>query len=90
MPNLSTDTPILRRNRHRFVGLYNRSEQLFQQLHKMLDLWTPWVALGLVNLEELCSVHLLTWEDWDKNFKACKNFSQQIAKIQRFALSRMI
>lgn len=37
--------------------------------------------LGTVNLEELCQVYLNTRDDWDKNFKSCKQFSQQIAKI---------
>lgn len=44
----------------------------------------PWIALGQINLEDLCEIHLITWNDWDRNFKACKHFSQQIAKIQKY------
>lgn len=32
-------------------------------------------------MEELCQVYLNNRDDWDRNFKACKQFSQQIAKI---------
>lgn len=73
------------RNRHRFVGLYQKSEKLFSQLNAVLDVWMPWIALGQINLEDLCEIHLITSNDWDKNFKACKHFSQQIAKIQKYA-----
>lgn len=77
----------INRNRHRFVGLYRKSESLFSQLNAVLDIWMPWVALGQINLEDLCDIHLVTWNDWDKNFKACKHFSQQIAKIQKYLMS---
>lgn len=73
----------IHRNRHRFVGLYQKSENLFTQLNAVLDVWMPWIALGQINLEDLCEIHLITWNDWDRNFKACKHFSQQIAKIQK-------
>lgn len=71
------------RNGHQFTDLYKRAENLFDQLNELRESWLPWVALGCVNLEELCDVHLNTWKDWDKNFKACKHFSQAIAKIQK-------
>lgn len=74
---------MVERNRSRFKSLYDRAERNFLRLCEFKDLWLPWVSLGCVNLENLCHVHLSTWEDWDKNFKSCKNFSQKIAKIQK-------
>lgn len=73
----------MHRNRDQFSILYNKGEKILKQMCEMRDLWLPWVALGCVNLEELCELHLTIWEDWDRNFKACKHFSQQIAKIQK-------
>lgn len=74
---------MLNRNRHRFSSLYEKGQELFKKLCEFRDLWRPFVALGCVNLEELCEVHLKSRDDWDKNFKACKYFSQQIAKITK-------
>lgn len=70
------------RNRIHFASLYKRSVELLSKLNEIKDIWIPWVALGCIDLEQLCSIHLSSWEDWDHNFKACKQFSQQIAKIQ--------
>lgn len=69
------------RNRDRFGVLYEKGESLFSELHEFQNAWRPFVILGYVNLEDLCDVYLKTRNDWDKNFKACKQFSQQIAKI---------
>lgn len=68
-------------NRDRFTALYDKAEALFQQLNEFQEAWRPFVILGCVNLEDLCAIYLKTRDDWDKNFKACKQFSQQIAKI---------
>lgn len=73
---------MIDRNSGRFADLYLKSAKLFEQLRNMQKVWRPWIVLGLVNLEDLCAVHLVSWEDWDKNFKSCKYFSQQIAKIE--------
>lgn len=68
-------------NRDRFVALYDKADRLFQQLVEFQVAWKPFVTLGCINLDDLCDVYLKTRDDWDKNFKACKQFSQQIAKI---------
>lgn len=74
--------PMLERNRHYFVGLYKQAEVLFEELTVFRDKWLPWVALGFLELDEFCRVHLVEWEDWDRNFRECKHLSQQVAKIQ--------
>lgn len=78
---------MIARNRSHFDVLYARSEDAFAELLQVQTVWRPWVALGQANLDNLCAVHLRTWEDWDRNFKSCKHFSQQIAKIQMTELT---
>jgi dynein heavy chain 2, cytosolic len=74
---------MVHRNRSKFKSLYDRAERNFKRLTDFRDLWLPWIAIGCMNLENLCNVHLTQWEHWDKNFKSCKLFSQKIAKIQK-------
>lgn len=69
------------RNRHHFAELYEKGNNLFEKLRTFRDAWRPFVALGCVNLDDLSEIHLKDCEDWNINFKACKHFSQQIAKI---------
>lgn len=69
------------RNRERLGALYEKGESLLRQLIEFQEAWRPFVILGTVNLEDLSQVYLKTREDWNLNFKACKQFSQQIAKI---------
>ncbi|CAD7084661.1 unnamed protein product [Hermetia illucens] len=73
---------MVERNRHHFGPLFDRAEELFNKLTELKMLWIPWIALGCVDIEQLCAVHLTKWEDWDESFKACKHFSQEVAKIQ--------
>lgn len=77
-------------NRDRFTALYDKAETLFEQLIDFQEAWRPFVILGCVNLEDLCEVYLKTRDDWDKNFKACKQFSQQIAKIPGYTRNSFI
>lgn len=74
-------------NRDRFAALYDKADRLFQQLVEFQAAWKPFVTLGCINLDDLCEVYLKTRDDWDKNFKACKQFSQQIAKIPGYFLN---
>ncbi|XP_036340109.1 cytoplasmic dynein 2 heavy chain 1-like [Rhagoletis pomonella] len=69
-------------NRHHFGPLFEHAEELFRKLEQFKKIWLPWVALGCVDIEELCSIHLSKASDWDCEFRACKNFSQKIATIQ--------
>ncbi|XP_053958646.1 cytoplasmic dynein 2 heavy chain 1 [Anastrepha ludens] len=69
-------------NRHHIGPLFAHAEELFRKLEEFKKIWLPWVALGCVDIEELCGIHLSVAEDWDREFRACKNFSQKIAKIQ--------
>ncbi|EDW04137.1 GH10144 [Drosophila grimshawi] len=70
-------------NRHHFGPLYARAAQLFDKLEEFKLIWLPWIALGCVDVEQLCGIHLNEADDWDRNFRACKQFSQQLAKLQQ-------
>ncbi|KAH8376856.1 hypothetical protein KR093_001749 [Drosophila rubida] len=70
-------------NRHHFGPLYARAAELFDKLEDFKSIWLPWIALGCVDIEQLCAIHLNEAGDWDRNFRACKQFSQQLAKLQQ-------
>ncbi|XP_060645040.1 cytoplasmic dynein 2 heavy chain 1 [Drosophila nasuta] len=70
-------------NRHHFGPLYARAAELFDKLEDFKSIWLPWIALGCVDIEQLCGIHLNEAADWDRNFRACKQFSQQLAKLQQ-------
>ncbi|KAH8263165.1 hypothetical protein KR044_005503 [Drosophila immigrans] len=70
-------------NRHHFGPLYARAAELFDKLEEFKSIWLPWIALGCVDIEQLCGIHLNEAADWDRNFRACKQFSQQLAKLQQ-------
>ncbi|XP_002132927.3 cytoplasmic dynein 2 heavy chain 1 [Drosophila pseudoobscura] len=70
-------------NRHHFGPLYKRAAELFDKLEDFKTIWLPWIALGCVDVEQLCGIHLNEADDWDRNFRACKHFSQQLAKLQQ-------
>ncbi|KAH8278084.1 hypothetical protein KR026_009737 [Drosophila bipectinata] len=70
-------------NSHHFGPLYRRATELFDKLEDFKSIWLPWIALGCIDVEQLCGIHLNEAGDWDRNFKGCKHFSQQLAKIQQ-------
>uniref|UniRef100_A0A182JQU2 Cytoplasmic dynein 2 heavy chain 1 n=1 Tax=Anopheles christyi TaxID=43041 RepID=A0A182JQU2_9DIPT len=73
---------MIDRNYQQFRVIYEKAEIVFRQLLEFRDSWLPFVALGMVDLEQLCTVHCTSWQHWDNNFRACKRFSQQLARIQ--------
>ncbi|XP_053681370.1 cytoplasmic dynein 2 heavy chain 1 [Anopheles nili] len=73
---------MIERNYRHFGVLYEKAEIVFRQLLEFRDSWLPFVALGMVDLEQLCTVHCTGWQHWDNNFRACKRFSQQLARVQ--------
>lgn len=74
---------MVERNQHRFVTLYEAGDEILKKLETVKQTWLPWVALGCVDIDELCTKNLTTWEHWDANFKVCKHFSHGIAKLQK-------
>lgn len=73
---------MIERNAQHFSVLYEKADIVFRELIEFRDSWLPWVSLGMADMEQLCTVHCTNWQHWDNNFRACKKFSQQIARIQ--------
>lgn len=71
------------RNQHHFLSLYEKGEVKLKNLENYKSSWMRLVALGCIDLDETCCQRLKNWMDWDENFKQCKRFTQQIAKILR-------
>nr|CAD7453928.1 unnamed protein product [Timema tahoe] len=61
--------------------VFSRAEHLFVRLETVKERWRQWVALGSLDLDQLAEQHLHTAEDWDRNFRASKTCSQEIAKL---------
>ncbi|KAE8745286.1 hypothetical protein FOCC_FOCC007971 [Frankliniella occidentalis] len=74
-------TVMIERNAHHFSDVFAKAEELFERLEALRERWIPWVALGAAPLQQLVEQHLHSWQDWDNNFKASKNWGQQIAKL---------
>lgn len=82
-PSESIFRIMVDRNANRFGPLFARAETVFGKLEQFKNSWKPWVAFGCVDIDALCEIHLTNWEHWDKEFRACKAFCQQVAKFTR-------
>lgn len=74
---------MIERNTQHFSVLYEKADIVLRELIAFRDSWLPWVALGMADMEQMCTVHCTTWQHWDNNFRVCKKFSQHIARIQQ-------
>ncbi|XP_063237932.1 cytoplasmic dynein 2 heavy chain 1 [Bacillus rossius redtenbacheri] len=72
---------IIERNAERFRHVFAKAEELFSRLKLVRVKWHDCVALGSVDLNQLAEEHLSTAEHWERNFKATKVWSQEIAKL---------
>ncbi|XP_071452948.1 cytoplasmic dynein 2 heavy chain 1 [Hetaerina americana] len=72
---------MIERNAHCFGKVFEKAELLLSKLEKVKAKFAHWVALGTVDVDRLVRENLLTWQDWDMNFKASKAWEQQIAKL---------
>ncbi|XP_046395709.1 cytoplasmic dynein 2 heavy chain 1 [Ischnura elegans] len=72
---------MIERNAHCFGKVFEKAEILLSKLESVKGKFSHWVALGTVDVDRLVRENLLTWQDWDMNFKASKAWEQQIAKL---------
>lgn len=70
-------------NQHMFSKLYEKGQMMFKQLKRFKQRFLPLLAIGYIDIEKVCYETLKNWDDWDNNFKRCKNFRQQVLKIFR-------
>ena len=69
------------RNCHRFEKLYKEAEQCLIKVAGTRNRFEDWVALGSADIDVLSKECLVTWEDWDRNFKTSKAKAQEISRL---------
>lgn len=67
---------IISRNKTELSKVQKRTDEIFEQLHGVINHWRSWLSLGALD-----SSKLKQWQDWNLNFRASKAFGQEIAKL---------
>jgi dynein heavy chain 2 len=62
-------------------NIYSRSERLFEDLAKVVDLFEEWVVLGSVDLEKWVFENLKSIADWELNLKILKQKGKEAETI---------
>ncbi|XP_055023019.1 cytoplasmic dynein 2 heavy chain 1 [Boleophthalmus pectinirostris] len=63
---------MIDKNASGFLTIFTKAEDLFRRLQAIQNKFKDWVVLGQVDLEKLVEKHLISMQDWEKNFKALK------------------
>lgn len=66
------------------AGAMVEIESTLEKVVEVMQKWKKWGALGSVDLDNLCDIHLSHPTDWEKNFKDCKALGQTIAKLPMY------
>ncbi|KAK3531386.1 hypothetical protein QTP70_018186, partial [Hemibagrus guttatus] len=74
-------TAMIDKNSRAFITIYSNAEQLFSRLQQVEDTFREWVVLGQVDMEVLVEKHLLTVQDWERNFKAVKVKGKEVERL---------
>lgn len=69
---------IVTKNESELNKVTKRTDEVFEQLHGVVNHWRSWLSLGALDTSKL-----MKWQDWDLNFRASKAFGQEIAKLPR-------
>ena len=63
------------------LNVYSRSEKIFDDLLKVIDVFEDWAVLGCVNLETVVSENLKCIADWELNLKILKQKGKEVESI---------
>ncbi|XP_053095782.1 cytoplasmic dynein 2 heavy chain 1 isoform X3 [Pangasianodon hypophthalmus] len=74
-------TAMIDNNSRAFITIYSNAEQLFSRLQQVQDRFREWVVLGQVDMEVLVEKHLLTVQDWERNFRALKAKGKEVERL---------
>ncbi|TRY83670.1 hypothetical protein DNTS_027964 [Danionella cerebrum] len=74
-------TRMIERNASGFLTIFNKAEQLFSRLTLLMDTFKDWVVLGQVDVDFLVEKHLLTVQDWERNFRALKAKGKEAERL---------
>lgn len=69
---------IIARNKIELSKVGKKTDEIFEQLHGVINHWRSWLSFGALDTTKLTK-----WQDWDLNFRASKAFGQEIAKLPR-------
>lgn len=70
---------IITRNEDELKKVSKKTNEVFEQLHGVINHWSSWLSLDSLDTSKLTK-----WQDWDLNFRASKAFGQEIAKLPRW------
>ena len=69
------------RNSRRLLQVYQKAENLFEKLQKLLDKYSPMVRLGQVDLDAFVEKNVKTAEQFKENFSAVRSKRKEIDKL---------
>ncbi|CAH1986239.1 unnamed protein product [Acanthoscelides obtectus] len=67
---------ITERNGEALKNVSKHTNELFDQLRKVIEHWKSWIQLESLDITKLTS-----WQHWDIHFRASKTFGQETAKL---------
>eukprot|EP00605_Chrysophyceae_sp_TOSAG23-4_P002934 GSChrysophyteH1.ASY1.ANO1.3229.1 assembled CDS len=69
------------RNSNRLLQVYQKAENLFDKLQKLLNRYKHWVVLGQVDLDSYVEKNCVSAEEFLSNFKALRSKRKDIDKL---------
>uniref|UniRef100_A0A8C5EPV0 Cytoplasmic dynein 2 heavy chain 1 n=1 Tax=Gouania willdenowi TaxID=441366 RepID=A0A8C5EPV0_GOUWI len=72
---------MIDRNASGFLTIFSKAEDLFRRLQAVQRKFKDWVVLGQVDLEKLVEKHLISMQDWERNFKALKAKGKEAERL---------
>uniref|UniRef100_A0A8C9YPH8 Cytoplasmic dynein 2 heavy chain 1 n=1 Tax=Sander lucioperca TaxID=283035 RepID=A0A8C9YPH8_SANLU len=72
---------MIDRNASGFLTIFSKAEDLFSRLQAIQHKFKEWVVLGQVDLEKLVEKHLISVQDWERNFKTLKASGKESERL---------
>ena len=74
---------IIERNASGLMLCFLRSQELFNVLTSVMDMFKEYVVVGQVDVEDLVEKNLRDVTDWEKNFRALKLRGRDAEKLPK-------
>ena len=69
------------RNSKGLSTVFTQAERLFKRLSDTVEKYSPWVALGSIDIDDCVELNLREVEDWEANFKKAKDRRREMDKL---------
>lgn len=69
------------RNSKGLSTVFTQAERLFKRLSDTVEKYSPWVALGSIDIDDCVELNLREVEDWEANFKKAKDRRRELDKL---------